>query len=313
MKAVRIHEYGGIDAVSYEDAPEPELHEGDVLVRVHAAGVNPFDWYVCMGLVQNFVAYDLPVTIGCDVSGVVEKVGPGVQDLAVGDEVYGQTDYTRDGSYAEFVAVPESRLAKKPAFLTHTDAAAIPNVVLAAWDGLFGKETGLDLTVGQTVLINGGAGGIGHLAVQLAKWRGATVIATGSPNNDSFLRGLGADLFVDYTKGLLEDAVVDKVDGVLDTVGGTTEAACVQVVKPGGTYVTCTMLAAPEEAERLGVRAVTASGGNSQAQWPEIARLVDERVITPTVSDTMPLAEARRALELSQAHHVRGKIVLDIA
>src|SRR4051812_36794355 len=178
MKAVRIHGFGGPEVLQLEEAPRPEPGPGEVLVRVHAAGVNPMDWKVRAGLFQR-IPYRLPLILGWDVSGTVEGVGPEVQGVAVGWEVHARTDITRDGAYAEYVLVAARDLVARPTLLDHVQAAALPIAGLTAWQALI-EGNGMNLREGQTVVILGGAGGVGTLAVQLARWRGARVIATGS-------------------------------------------------------------------------------------------------------------------------------------
>ena len=315
MKAVRIHHYGGPDALRYEDAPRPEAAGGDVLVRVHAAGVNPVDWKVREGYLQQTIPYALPMIPGWDLSGTVERLGPGVGEFAVGDEVYARADIARNGAYAEYIVVRAKELARKPRSIDHIHAAAVPLAALTAWQALVeapAPSSSIGLAQGQTVLIHGAAGGVGTFAVQLAKWRGAKVIATGSARNESFLRELGADDFVDYTKQRFEDVVYD-VDAVLDTVGLDTQLRSWRVLKPGG--VLASLISPPSEAaaKAHGARAVFVDVQTVVAQLDEIARLIDGKLLRPILADVLPLAQARKAHELSQAGHVRGKIVLTVA
>jgi NADPH:quinone reductase-like Zn-dependent oxidoreductase len=192
MRAVRFHDYGGLDGLRYEDAPLPAVSPGAVLVRVHAAGVNPFDWYAVEGYVRQYVQFQLPAVLGRDVSGIIEEVGADVRDWVVGDPVYGQTDPASHGTFADYTVIDPFRLAKKPDHLTHIEAASLPNVMLAAWNGLFSADNGMNLQAGQTILIHGAAGGIGSIAVQLATWHGARAMGTASKGNIGFLRDLGA-------------------------------------------------------------------------------------------------------------------------
>ncbi|HWP34170.1 MAG TPA: NADP-dependent oxidoreductase [Thermodesulfobacteriota bacterium] len=314
MKAVRIHEYGGPEVLRYEDAPRPEPGDGDVLVRVHAAGVNPVDWKVREGYLRKAVPHRLPLVLGWDLSGTVERLGPGASGFAPGEAVYARPDLARDGAYAEFIAVRAAELAPKPASLDHVQAAAVPLAALTAWQALFDAPapyTSIGLSPGQTILIHGAAGGVGHFAVQLARWRGARVIATASGKNERFVRELGADEFVDYTRQRFEE-VVREVDAVLDTVGGQTQARSWRVIKKGGVLASIVGRPSEAEAEAHGVRAAYVFVQPSSAQLREIARLIDEGRLRPTVSEILPLAQARRAQELSQAGHVRGKIVLRV-
>ncbi len=250
MMAVRIHEYGGPEVLKYEEAPRPKPKGGEVLVKVHAAGVNQIDWKTRQGFVREWMDLSLPVTLGWDVSGVVEEVGPVVDYLKRGDEVYGRTDPARSGSYAEFAAVNESSVAIKPRTIDHVQAAGIPVAALTAWQALL--DTGV-LKRGQRVLIHGAAGGVGISAVQLAKWKDAYVIGTASERNREFLLELGADEVVDYQATLFEEAVQD-VDLVLDTIGGDTQERSWQVLKKGGMLVSIVSKPLESKAKELGVR-----------------------------------------------------------
>jgi len=309
MKAVRIHSYGGADVLTYEDAPRPTAGDGEVLVRVHATSVNPFDCAVRAGYMSAYLNYTLPVILGTDVSGIVEEVGSGVTTFKRGDSVYARGGVTRDGAYAQYAVAPASDVAAKPASLDHIHSAAIPHATLTAWQALFGLA---NLTKGQTVLIHGAAGGVGHLAVQLAKWRGAKVIGTASRNLD-FVRGLGVDEAIDYSTTPFENAV-SNVDVVLDTVGGDTQQRSWQVLRPGGILVS-TIQAPPEEtAKAHGVRgAFVFSTPPIGEVLTEVATLADTGKIKPEVSAVLPLQEVRKAHQMVEAGHTRGKIVLQVA
>src|SRR6266481_3850479 len=219
MKAIRIHNYGGPEVLQYEEAPRPKPQAGEVLIRVHAAGVNPIDWKVREGYMKDFWPHKFPLIPGWDLSGVVEEVGTGVSRFKKGDEVYSVPDASRDGAYAEYIAVRESELALKPKSLHHVRAAAVPLAAVTAWQALFDTA---QLQPDQRVLIHAGSGGVGHLAVQLAKWKGAYVFATASTKNQDLLRELGADEPIDYTQQRFED-VARNIDIVLDTMGGETQ------------------------------------------------------------------------------------------
>ncbi len=260
MKAVRIHEYGGPEVLRYEDAPRPSMGEGDVLVRVHAAAINPVDWKIRVGSMRANLHYTLPLILGWDVSGVVDAVGTGVNEvngLGVGDEVFARSDIARDGAYAEYVAVRATELSKKPASLDHVHAAAVPLAALTAWQALVSApapSVSAALRKGQTVLIHGAAGGVGSFAVQIAKLRGAHVIATTSARNVDFVRDLGADEVIDYTSVRFEDAV-HAVDAVFDTVGGDTQDRSWSVLARGGVLVSIVKPPPESMAEKYGVRA----------------------------------------------------------
>src|ERR1700752_2233046 len=211
MKAVRIHTYGGREVLVYEDAPRPVPAEGEVLIRVHASSVNPFDCAVRAGYLNSYFNYTLPLILGTDVSGTIEEVGAGVTNFAPGDSVYARAGVTRDGSYAEYVTVPATDVAMKPQSLDHLHAAALPHVTLTAWQALIEVAK---LSEGQTVLIHAAAGGVGHMAVQLSKIRGAKTIGTASVNLDR-LQEIQVDESIDYSMNAFEDSVRD-VDVVLD-------------------------------------------------------------------------------------------------
>lgn len=308
MKAVRIHEYGGPEVLRYEDAPRPEAGPGEVLIRVHAASVNPVDWKVRAGYAKDRLKYKMPFIPGWDVSGVVEAVGSGVSRLKVGDEVYSRPDISRDGTYAEYVVVKESEVALKPKSIDHVHAAAIPLAALTAWQALF---DGAKLSAGQTVLIHGAAGGVGTFAVQFAKIKGARVIATASKKNHEFLRSLGADEMIDYNTTKFEDVVRD-VDVVLDTITGETADRSYQVIKKGGIYVSILAPPSPEKAAAHGVRTHHTFVQANAEQLNEIAKLVDSGKLKLTIEKVFPLAEARAAQELNAQGHTRGKIVLRV-
>jgi NADPH:quinone reductase-like Zn-dependent oxidoreductase len=309
MKAVRIHSFGGPEVLSYEETPRPQVNPDDVLIKVHAAAINPVDWKIREGYLRGFIDYELPVTLGWDVSGVVEEVGGAVTDLRVGDEVYSRPDITRDGAYAEYIAVRASEAAPKPRSLDHVQAASVPLAALTAWAALFDTA---DLQPGQTVLIHAAAGGVGSFAVQLAKWKGARVIGTASAANHGLLRELGADELIDYTAARFEE-VARGVDVVLDTIGGDTLERSWGVLRPGGVLVS--VVAQPDEATAAqhGVRGASIFIQPDKSRLVKLAELIDAGHVRPEVSAVLPLAEARQAQELSQSGHVRGKIVLRVA
>jgi NADPH:quinone reductase-like Zn-dependent oxidoreductase len=259
MKASRIHAYGGPEVLAYEDAPRPEPAKGEVLVRVHAAGVNPIDAKIRAGYLKEHIRYALPAILGWDLSGVIEAVGPGVKAWKAGDAVYAMGDVTRNGAYAEYATIDEGLLAPKPKSQDHIHAAAVPQAGLMAFHALFIFGT---LQKGQKVLIHGAGGGVGSFAVQLAKWKGAYVIGTASRNNQDLLKDLGADEAIDYTAADFRTKVKD-VDLVLDTVGGETQEKSFAVLKRGGTLVST--LGQPS-IEKAGAAKVTAKAVNNQPQ-----------------------------------------------
>jgi NADPH:quinone reductase-like Zn-dependent oxidoreductase len=309
MKAIRIHQYGGPEVLVFEDAPRPVPGLGEVLIRVHAAGVNPVDWKIRAGYMKEFRPYTFPLILGWDLSGVVEAIGPDAGKFKVGDEVYSRPDISRNGAYAEYIAVKESEAAFKPRSIDHIHAAAIPLACLTAWQAIFDTA---GLSAGQKILIHAAAGGVGSFAVQLAKWKDAYVIGTASGRNQSFLLDMGVDEPIDYEKMRFEDLVRD-VDVVFDTIGGDTQKRSWKVLKKGGILVSIAASPTAEEAARGGVRQAFIFMTPNGSELTEIAGLVDSGKLKPIVETVLPLADARRAHELSQTGHTRGKIVLRVA
>jgi len=308
MKAVRIHTYGGPEVLTYEDAPRPEAQAGEVVVQVHATSVNPFDVAVRSGYLAGFFDYTLPLILGTDVAGIIEEVGEGVEGFSPGDSVYGRAGVIRDGAYAEYAVLPATDVAAKPKTLDFVHSAAIPHVVMTAWQALI--EAG-ELSEGQTVLVHGAAGGVGHMAVQLAKTRGATVIGTAS-NNMDFLRMLDVDQEIDYSTTPFEDVVVD-VDLVLDIVGGDTQERSWSVLKPGGMLVSTVQAPDVEIALSHGVRQhMVMTAPPIGETLTEVAGMVDAGIIVPEVSKVFPLSEIRQAHELIAEGHTRGKIAVQV-
>ena len=309
IKAVRIHAYGDASVLNYEEAPRPLPQEGEVLIRVVATTVNPFDCAVRAGYMSGYFNHALPLILGTDVSGTIEEVGPGVAEFKPGDEVYARGGVTRDGTYAEYAVVPASDVAAKPRSLDHVHAAAIPHVMLTAWQALIELA---NLTDGQTVLIHGAAGGVGHVAVQLAKQRGARVIGTAS-NNFAFLKELNLDQAINYSATPFENAV-GQVDIVLDTVGGETQQRSWQVLKPGGMMVSTIQPPSQVMADAHGVRqGMVFSSPPIGKVLSEVAELVDAGRINPHVCEVLPLQEVARAHQMVEGRHTCGKLVIGVA
>jgi NADPH:quinone reductase-like Zn-dependent oxidoreductase len=306
IKAVRIHAYGGVEALTLDAIEKPTPGKGEVLVKTFAAGVNPVDWKIRDGMMGPRLK--LPFTLGHDISGEVEAVGEGVTEFKPGDEVFAYLALQRGGGYAQYAAVPVKELAKKPKSIDHVYAAAVPLAALTAWQALFDKA---DLQPGQTVLIHAGAGGVGHFAIQLAKWKGAKVIATASARNHDFLRELGADVCVDYTKERFED-VAKNVDVVLDPIGGETQDRSLATLKDGGILVSIVQPPNPAKLKDRNLRGLVMLVQPNGAQLAKLAELVDSGKLKPHVSDTLPLGEVAKAHELSAAGRTRGKIVLKV-
>jgi NADPH:quinone reductase-like Zn-dependent oxidoreductase len=303
-----MHTYGGPEVLLYEEAPRPQVRDSEVLIRVHAAGVNPLDCKVRAGELKQVIQHKLPLIPGWDVSGVVEEVGRAVLQFERGDEVFAMADPTRNGGYADYIAVREATVAMKPQSLHHVRAAATPVSALTAWRSLF--DLG-HLQSGQRILIHGGSGGVGHFVVQLAKWKGAYVLATASTKNQELLRKLGADETIDYTTQKFEE-VAEKVDLVLDTIGGDTQERSWRVLNKGGALISLVQSPSEQKARRFGVRGIMCSVQPDGAQLSKIAKLIDSAKLKPIIDRILPLSQARRAHELSQDGHIRGKIVLRV-
>jgi len=308
MKAVRIHTYGGPEVLKFEDAPRPEPAPGEVLIKVNAAGVNPIDWKIRAGYLKDHRPYFFPLILGWDVSGIIEANGLDGTRFKNGDEVYARSDIARNGAYAQYIVAKQVEVAQKPKLIDHIRAAAIPLAALTAWQALFDAA---GLSAGQKVLIHGAAGGVGSFAVQLAKWKGTHVIGTASARNQAFIQELGADESIDYTKTRFDDVVRD-VDVVFDTVAGQTQTRSWKVLKKGGILVSIASPPSAEDAVRNGVRQAFVFMVPNASQLTEIAKLVDSGKLKPVVETVLPLSEARRAHELSQTGHTRGKIVLQV-
>jgi NADPH:quinone reductase-like Zn-dependent oxidoreductase len=299
MRAMMIHETGGPEVLRLEEVDRPEPGDGEVLIRVCAASVNPIDWKLRSGRREM----PLPALLGNDVSGVVEvSRAPGFSE---GDEVFG---VAAGGGYAEYVTARADSIAIKPAEIAHEQAAAIPVSGMTAWQALF--DSG-GLQRGQTALVAGAAGGVGHFAVQFARHGGARTIGTGSSRNRDFVLGLGADEYVDYTQVDVAEAVSD-VDVAFDTVGGATTEPLLSTLRAGGALVTIAGTPPKEAAEERGMRAELLLMGNSSEQLSEIAELVASGAVRVEIASTFPLAEVAKAHALSEAGHTRGKIVLTV-
>ncbi len=308
MRAIRIHQFGGTEVLRYEDAPQPVPGADEVLIRVHAAGVNPVDAKIRAGKLQGRVDHRLPLILGWDAAGTIEQTGADVTQFKPGDAVYARPDIARDGAYAEYIVVRASEVALKPESLDFIHAAAVPLSALTAWQSLFVAG---DLQPGQTILIHAGAGGVGHYALQLAHWKGAHVITTASARNADFVRALGADDVIDYTSVRFEDAA-HEADMVFDTVGGDVQQHSWQVLKRGGILVSILALTVPDEAEQRGWRSAYVFVQPSAQQLIQIASLIDGGSIKPHVDNVMALSDAATAHILIQGGHARGKIVLNV-
>jgi NADPH:quinone reductase-like Zn-dependent oxidoreductase len=308
MKAVRIHSYGEVSGMVYEDAPVPQPGDEEVLVRVHATSVNPFDWKVRRGYLAGWLNHTLPLIPGWDVSGVVEAVGSKVTMWRPGDEVFGMAGAMKDGAAAEYIAVPAAMLAHKPRSIGHLFSGSVPQACLTAWQSLF--DSG-GLQAGQRVLIHAAAGGVGHYAVQLAKQRGAYVVGTASAHNVEFVRSLGADEVIDYHQTSFEERAKD-IDVVVDTIGGETLKKSMKTLKPGGILVSVVESPAVELGTQYGVRLSFLGASPNADELRQIAELVDSGKLKPFVSAIYPLSDLGGAHTQSEGLHTRGKIAVQV-
>jgi NADPH:quinone reductase-like Zn-dependent oxidoreductase len=333
MNAARIHRFGGPEVLVYERAPKPKLNAGEVLVRVRAVGINPPDWYLRDGYTalppewQPKVSF--PVILGTDISGVIEDVARDVKEFSVGDEVFSMVRFPTgifggSNGYAEYVSVPASEIALKPKNIDHLRAAGAPMSLLTAWQFLV--EVGHDEPnplqsykhqpvplKGKTVLVNGAAGGVGHFVVQVAKLKGARVIAVASGKHEALVRDLGADEFINYREADPVD-MTDDIDLVVDAVGGPTTGRFLRVLKDGGALFPVFPLgfSGAEEAGNRGLAVSATQVRSSGAQLKEVGRLLNDGTIRVVIDSTFPLANANKAHERAAEGHIQGKIVLAV-
>ncbi|WP_367084724.1 NADP-dependent oxidoreductase [Pseudomonas sp. HOU2] len=304
MKAIRVYEYGNPEVLQLEDIADRVAGEGEVLIEVAGAGVNPIDWKVLSGAMKAFIPLPLPFTPGVEVSGKVIATGPGVTQFKLGDEVFGFINIV--GGYASKAVAPVSKLALKPQSLSALQAGAVPATALTAWQALT-EHAGVQRR--QKVLIHAAAGGVGSMAVQIAKYLGAEVIATASASNHAYLKQLGADYVIDYTSQAFED-VVSEVDVVLDLVGGDTQNRSFRVLKRGGLLISPVSAPSITLANDYGVTPINFATRSDGAQLSLIAELFDRGHLTVDV-EVFPLSEAQRALEKSLSRRGHGRLVLD--
>lgn len=309
MKAVRIHEFGGPDKLVYEDAPKPEAKDGEVLIKIAAAGINPVDSMIGAGKMEAMVHHTLPLILGWDAAGTVEAVGAGVTNFAPGDAVFAYADIRVNGACAEYIALPAAIVCPKPASIDFAAAAAIPLAGTTAWEALFEQAA---LTSGQTILIHGAGGAVGGFAVGFAKAHGATVFATATGDDVAYVQGLGADTVIDYKTEKFED-VAHSVDVVLDTLSGDTRARSWATLRDGGVLVSTLPGAdAPADTAARGVVGKSFSAHPDSAYLAEIGGLVDAGKVKVRVGATFPLSEAKQAQEQAAGGHTKGKVVLTV-
>ena len=308
MKACRVHHFGPPDVISFEDVARPHPGEGEVLIRVKAAGVGPWDAWIRAG--KSVLPQPLPLTLGSDLSGTVEAVGPAVAALKPGTDAFGVTNRRFTGAYAQFAVASVGMIAAKPARLSDAEAASVPVVAVTAHQALFEQAK---LVAGQTVLIHGAAGSVGAYAVQMARQAGLQVIATAAARDAEAVRGLGAHEVIDYRAVRFEDAV-NSIDAVVDLVGGEVQAHSFAVLKPGGILVSAVSKPDQELATRHGVRALFFLVNVTTAHLTQIAAMIDAGDLVVNVGTILPLADARVAHEMLEGSRARprGKIVLSV-
>jgi len=309
MKAATIHGFGGPEVLKIEDVPRPTPAKGEVLIKVCAVGVNPIDYKTRQGAGANrrWKETVFPVILGWDISGVVEESNDPAWKR--GDEVFALARYPQPGgAYAEYAAVPAGELVAKPRSLDHIHAAAVPLAALTAWQAILDKG---GLAAGQTILVHAAAGGVGHFAVQFAKWKGAKVIATASGRNESFVKALGADQFIDYTHTKFEDVARD-VDVVFHTIGADFRPRSWKVVKKGGWLVGITGQFPEDEGKAYGARGAFIGVRSDSKQLAQIGSLIDAGKVRVTVDKTYPLVEVAKAHQHVEGGHTRGKVVLTV-
>ena len=309
MQAWRIHEFGHEDVLHLDHVPIPVPAEGEVLIKVHAAGVNPVDWKIREGYLKDFLPHQLPLILGWDVAGEIIRAGGGVTAFKPGDPVYSRPDISRDGAYGEYIVVRASEIAFKPKRLSYVEAAAIPLAGITAWESLV---TVAGITAGQRVLIHAAAGGVGSLAVQIAKHRGTWVSGTCSAANAELVESLGADDVINYqSEPFWEKAKA--MDVVFDTIGGQTQEQSWQTLKPGGLLVSVIDPPSEDKARSLGRRGAFVFIQPNAGYLKAMAELIDSGRLKPVVGQVFPFNEAKAALRLSQSGHAVGKIVLSVS
>lgn len=308
MKAIRIHKYGGREELIYEDAAIPEVGADEVLVKVKSAAVNPVDWKIREGYLAEMIPFSMPFVPGWDFSGEIASVGSEAGSWKEGDAVYSRPDIARNGTYAEYIVVKGSEIAAKPKTLSWNEAAAVPLAALTAWQCLYDAA---NLKEGDRVLIHAGSGGVGIVAIQLAKLRGAYVYTTCSGKNAEFVKSLGADEVIDYTK---EDfSELRDLDVVLDAIGGEVLEKSFQTLKKGGKLVSVVSQPNEEDAKRHGVEGHFVFVQPNSQQLDELTTFLDEKKIAIHIDSVFPLQDAAKAHERSETSRARGKIILEVS
>jgi NADPH:quinone reductase-like Zn-dependent oxidoreductase len=308
MKAVRIHTYGNSDVLKIENITMPSISDDEILIKIHATSINPVDWKVREGHLQSMNIHTLPLTLGWDVSGVVEKTGGNVKQFKIGDEVYTRPALERDGSYAEHIVVKAKEVAFKPKSITHVEAASLPLAGITAWEVLINTA---QIKAGQKILIHAASGGVGTLAIQLAKNTGCHVIGTTSTANIDLVKSLGADEVIDY-KNQEFNAIVKDVDVVFDTLGGDIQERSWNILKEGGILISIVSPPNQESAKKYKAKAGFVFIKPDAHVLAELAKLIDGNKIKPVVGSVFALDEIKKAHDLSQSGRAKGKIAITV-
>jgi NADPH:quinone reductase-like Zn-dependent oxidoreductase len=308
MKAMIIRSYGDANVIESHQLPIPSIGPDEILVKVHATGINPVDWKMRQGYREEFLQHNNPGILGWDVSGTVVEIGDLVTRFKKGDKIFSNPSPARNGAYAEYIAIRSYEAAPAPTKISLREAAGVPLACQTAWTGLFEKA---NLKADQKVLIHAASGGVGSFAVQLAKIAGAYVIGTCSKANAEMVKSIGADEIIDYKS---EDfsTKLKNIDVVLDTMGGETQIKSLKVLKPGGVLVSTVGLAAAEKAPRSDVKTMAFSLITNGSRLEEIKGLIDKGLIKVIVDRTFPLEKVKEAHQLSETHHAKGKIILTV-
>jgi len=310
MKAVVIKQYGGKEELKLEELNKPEIKADQVLIEMYATSINPIDWKIRQGYLKDMIPFQFPITLGWDAAGIIVEKGDRVENFNIGDRVFARPETSANGTYAEYIATEESLLAKIPDNISFEEAASIPLATLTAWQILV--DLG-NLKQGEKVLIHAGAGGVGSMAIQIAKNLGAFVATTGSGKNEDFLKGLGADLVINYEKQDFEKELKD-YDLVVDTMGGDIQNKSYLILKKGGKLVTIVNQPDEKIAKEYGVKAMFHMLVPNGEQLRKIAKLMEEKKLKPIVGKVFEFSEKglQDAHALSETHHAKGKIVIKI-
>ncbi len=308
MRAVQIQQYGGVEKLQLQQVEKPVINDDDILILVKSAAINPVDWKIREGYLQAFIPYEMPFTLGWDVAGVVAEVGANVTEFNVGDEVFSRPAINRNGSYADYIAVKADEAVLKSTKLDFAQAAALPLAGITAWQCLVDVA---EVQAGQRVLVHAGAGGVGHLAIQIAKAKGATVVATASAANQDLLVEFGADQAVDYAEAPLSEQI-EAVDIVVDTMGGDVQKQSWSLLKEGGILVS--VVDQPDEtvAQEHNARSAFVFIEPSSRILKELNSLVESDQLKPLIEHRFPLEQIADAHLQSQSGRTRGKIVIDV-